>query len=656
METSLVRGAIRTARRTVLMSFVATTMIVGSLTWERFEFEHAFQTAAAKRRDAMHVSGRIMLEDERLTMSANMAVASGDERWIRRYEDHIRLMDEAIDAGIALATPAIARRFENETKLANDILVELERKSFEAVRRGNFAGAHAILDGPLYQEYKRNLEEGTTRFTDELRDAASAGVQQVREHANLHLLLVNIIGLLGFIWLWRRLSSTLGASEAGFIHAEQRLMLMAMNDELTGLPNRRTFIETVDALLLESTTNGGRLVGIAMLDIDHFKDVNDTLGHQAGDELIRAITRRLHDHLPENAVLARFGGDELAIAIPGLDSASAAKHMDDVIAAFEIPFVFEGQSLFITASAGVSHAPLHGIDAATLLRLADIALYRAKAEGRGRVKLFDPEMDATMRERIAIEADLRMAVVNNEMSLNYQPLMSPDGTVITGLEALIRWRHPQRGMISPGVFIPVAEHCGLIIQLGDWVLKRAFTDAARWPHLMLAINLSPQQFRHPDFVATIRRLVAESGVEPGRIELEVTESLLLEESDRVRKALSALRDMGFRISLDDFGTGYSSLSYLRKFPFNKIKIDQSFIKSIETSNEAAQIIHSMVSLGRALKMTVTAEGVETAEQHRFLRSAGCQQLQGYLFARPVTAEAIDDLVAGMNGASVAKVA
>jgi diguanylate cyclase len=385
---------------------------------------------------------------------------------------------------------------------------------------------------------------------------------------------------------------------------------------------------------------------VSLIDIDNFKDINDTLEHQAGDELIHQIAQRLRSLAPESAFVARLGGDEFAIAASGLDKLAVKALIRSASELFLQQIEIADQFLHVTVSAGVAFAPDHAYGSADMLRLADIALYRAKAEGRARARIFDAGMDETRRERLAIESDLRDAIVAGDLQLHYQPLMSNDGARITGVEALLRWTHPTRGPIGPSTFVPIAEQSNLINILGEWLLKRAFIDAQRWPEITTAVNLSPRQFQHPDFPAMMRRLVQQTGVNPATIELEVTESVLMEESERVKRALAALREMGFRIALDDFGTGYSSLSYLRRFPFNKIKIDRSFINSIGDSIEAAQIIHSMVSLGHALSMSVTAEGVETTEQQRFLQAAGCQQLQGFLFAKAMPA---DDLQARVNG-------
>ena len=647
MQKSIVKESVRSARRSVLAAYAATAIVVTALVGERLVFQHVFADAAEQARIATELAGTILLEDERLTMSANMAGATGQNRWATRYQNRLTPMDEAISQSLALAAPEVAARFEGETKAANNALVVMELKALEAAAQNRLPEAQTVLDSAAYQEQKQILASGTNRFLAALQSAALGRVNHAQQVSEWIIATLLALAAFGFFWLWQRLDRSLISSEAAYSHAEQRLVALALHDELTGLPNRRAFVERLDQMIVEANSkklNSTANLAVALIDIDHFKDVNDTLGHQAGDELIRQIARRLRDIAPANAFVARLGGDEFAVAAPGLDHAGVKSLVRAASDAFLNQIDVAGQFLHVTMSAGITFPPDHAYTSGDMLRLADIALYRAKAEGRARAKIFDASMDQTQRERLALEKDLHAAILAEELHLHYQPLMSNDGEKITGVEALLRWTHPTRGNIGPAVFVPIAEQSNLIVVLGEWILRRAFMDAQSWPDITTAVNLSPRQFQHPEFPAMMRRLVQETGVDPAMIEFEVTESVLMEESDRVKRALAALREMGFKIALDDFGTGYSSLSYLRRFPFNKIKIDRSFIDGIGASIESAQIIHSIVSLGLALKMSVTAEGVETTEQHRFLQAAGCQQLQGFLFAKAMPASDVEALV------------
>jgi diguanylate cyclase len=640
MQGSLVADATRQARRSIALVFVLTGVIVAALIFERLIFERVFNNVQTTSQMVREIAGRILLADEQLTMSARMAAATGNPAWVDRYNSKISEIDAAIQDGLRIATPEIAKKFDSETRVANDKLVGLERQSFKIGQAGDLALAMKLLDGAEYAESKAILARGTANFSDALISSAEQQTSNVRTRAQAFLFLLAALSLAACAGLWKALRKNLTTSETEYVNAEQRLKFSAMNDELTGLPNRRSFYDAVSGVL---STGAGNTC-LVMLDIDNFKDVNDTLGHQAGDDLICSVAKRLKRHLPKGSTLARLGGDELAVVAAADEAERVQQLISGIEAAFAEPFVLLGQQLDIKVSAGVAQAPEHCKSRSELMRLADIALYRAKEEGRNRIRYFSSNMDQTIRERRSIANDLREAIASDQLTLHYQPLMAGDGEKIVGIEALARWEHPSRGTIAPGQFVALAEETGMIGDLGEWVMRRAFTDAHRWKDLYIAINVSAKEFRSPLFIERVRRIVAETGVDPNRIELEVTESLMLEDNDRVRATLRVLKHMGFNIVLDDFGTGYSSLSYLRNFAFSKLKIDRSFTASIESSNEAAQIIHSVVQLGRALQMTVTAEGVETAAQHRFLRAAGCQQLQGYLFSRPASADTIDALL------------
>ena len=428
-------------------------------------------------------------------------------------------------------------------------------------------------------------------------------------------------------------------------HSEQEAQALLRRDPLSGLPNRALFGERLDDELNRLPRTGAGLA-VMFLDLDRFKDVNDTFGHQAGDQLLKLAARRLEGLLRATDTLARFGGDEFAIIQPGLRSSQDAEILARrILESITRHFDMAEAPVTVGISIGVALAPEHGRDRETLMRLADTALYEAKSEGRNRYRVFQRQMDETIRMRKIVEDDLRLAIANDELVLHYQPVFSADGESIVALEALVRWPHPKQGMIPPASFISMAEERGLIIPLGEWVLRRACEDARRWPRLRIGVNVSAVQFRHRDFVASVMRVLAETHFEPSRLELELTEGVVLEDADAAESAIIELRGVGVSLALDDFGTGYSSLIYLRRFAFDKIKIDRSFLESMEATGESAILVHSIVHLGRALGLTVTAEGVETPEQHRFLQALGCHELQGYLFSPPVTADEIDRILA-----------
>ena len=416
-------------------------------------------------------------------------------------------------------------------------------------------------------------------------------------------------------------------------------------DPLSGLANRLLLNERLDRELARIAA-GGTGIAVMFIDLDRFKDVNDTYGHQAGDELIRLVADRILGALSPEDMLARLGGDEFAVIRANVLSLEQAEALArSVLEILTKPFTLSETQVTIGASIGVALAPEHARNREGLMKLADAALYQAKAEGRNRARFFQSHMDEAVRMRKVVEEELRLAIEQDQLVLHYQPLVSADGQRIVGLEALVRWPHPTRGMISPADFIPIAEERGLVIPLGDWVLRRACRDGCRWPGLRIAVNVSAIQFRHRDFVGNVTAALKDTGFEASRLELELTEGVVVADADAAEEAMVELRALGIHLALDDFGTGYSSLIYLRRFAFDKIKIDRSFLESMEVTGESAILVHSIVHLGRALGLVVTAEGVETAEQHRFLQALGCHQLQGFLFSRPVPADNIDRMLA-----------
>ena len=426
--------------------------------------------------------------------------------------------------------------------------------------------------------------------------------------------------------------------------ADAKLAHMARHDALTGLPNRLMLSEHMPGALAHARRYGG--LALLYLDLDRFKAVNDALGHAAGDALLRAVAQRLRDCTRETDLIVRLGGDEFVIvqehSSQPADSASLAQRLIETLSA---PYEIEQQRVTIGTSIGIALSEGCSSDGGTLLKCADLALYRAKADGRGTFCYFESEMDEAVQTRRMLELDLRQALANDEFEVFYQPLVVASSCEISGFEALLRWRHPARGLISPAVFIPLAEDLGLITAMGEWTLRQACADAAGWPEtLKVAVNLSPIQFRGQTLVSHVANALALSGLPASRLELEITESMLLQDDDRVLATLHELHGLGARIAMDDFGTGYSSLSYLRRFPFDKIKIDQSFVRSMIQHEDSRAIIRAIIGLGRSLGMTINAEGVETPDQLAALQAEGCGELQGFLFSQPEPAEKIAKLL------------
>jgi diguanylate cyclase (GGDEF)-like protein len=450
------------------------------------------------------------------------------------------------------------------------------------------------------------------------------------------------VALAGFALLAAFVLRYMRRTAVAIAAGESRLRHLAMHDPLCGLPNRIFFGERLEAVI-DEVRAGSSPAAVFYIDLDHFKDVNDTLGHPVGDELIRNVTLRLSHTLRGDDLVARLGGDEFAvISSIGDDSAKMLAVAQRMIAAICAPYAINRQNIVIGASIGIAVVDRKCGAAADIMRYADMALYRAKNEGRNRACIYDAAMDADLSNRKLLEGDLREAIENNHLKLLYQPIVNKSGEIVVGVEALCRWTHPTRGEIPPTEFIAVAEHSGLIIDLGGWVLRRACLDGRAWPGLTVSVNVSPLQFRRTDFFDVVQRTLSETAFDPARLEIELTESVLLGNVDTAEAGMLRLKALGVRLALDDFGTGYSSLLYLRRLPFDKLKIDRSFVLAIEKAADAAAIVHAVVSLGRGLGMKVTAEGVETADQQLFLRAAGVHFMQGYRFGRAVTAAEITE--------------
>lgn len=427
-----------------------------------------------------------------------------------------------------------------------------------------------------------------------------------------------------------------GHNQERLRRAHRRVLEVAQTDSLTGLANRSFFMLRLEMAARELVAGGG-CFNVFMIDLDHFKEINDTLGHGAGDSLLREAADRLKASLHDQDLLARLGGDEFAILQPidadhdGEGALLAVK----IVKLLAAPFTIQGRKVEIGASVGIAMAPQHGRDPHELLRNADVALYRSKAAGRGCFTTFRASMAEEIAARTSLEADLRDAIAAGQFELHYQPIIDAASGTICAAEALLRWRHPTRGMVGPQDFIPVAEETGLIVPLGEWVLRQACSDAASWPeNLKVAVNISPAQFRDKDLFGVICGALFEAGLPPQRLEIEITESVLMDSAPDKMALMRELRDSGMSLALDDFGTGYSSLSYLTKFPVSKIKIDRSFVRDITRDTQSEAIVTAIVTLARHLGVTVTAEGIEREDQAALLRRCGADFLQGYLFGRP----------------------
>jgi diguanylate cyclase (GGDEF)-like protein len=430
--------------------------------------------------------------------------------------------------------------------------------------------------------------------------------------------------------------------------AEARVAHLALHDALTDLPNRLLFRERMTAGLAQ-VEQQGTAMAVLCLDLDDFKTVNDRLGHAVGDKLLCWVADQLQECIGPDDTVARLGGDEFAVLQCGPQPESAERLAHRLVEIIKRAPPFDGQLAHSGVSIGIAVAPVDGVDAEQLMKCADLALYRAKARGRGCYEFFLAEMEEQARSRHLLETDLRGALEAGEFHLAYQPQVRLETGELTGFEALLRWSSPKRGQVSPADFIPIAEETGLIVPLGEWVLRTACATAAQWPDFIkVAINLSPVQFRTRGLAAMVTSALAASGLAPHRLELEVTESALLQDDEATISILHQLRSLGISVSMDDFGVGYSSLGYLRKFPFDKIKIDRSFVGTLGESSESEAIVRTIASLGANLGVATTAEGIETIEQLDFVREAGCTEAQGFLFGRPCAAGDVFDMIVRLD--------
>jgi len=432
------------------------------------------------------------------------------------------------------------------------------------------------------------------------------------------------------------------ASELATVEMEH----LAYHDALTGLPNRPLFMDRLILALAQASRTNQKLA-VFFLDLDRFKDINDSLGHSTGDGLLKAVAERIRRCIREGDTVARFGGDEFTLLIPRIDHVEdAAKIAQKILETLKIPFSIADHELFVTTSIGISIHPGDGSDPETLVRNADTAMYRAKDQGRDNYQLYAPAMNARALERLALENMLRKALSHRELVLYYQPVCDMKTKNIVGVEALIRWRHPEMGLVSPAHFIPVAETSGLIIPIGDWVLRTACRQTKLWqkridPELTVAVNLSARQFQQPNLTEEIAEVLEETGLGARYLELEITESNAMQNAENTIYTLRELKALGVRIAMDDFGTGYSSLSYLKQFPIDTLKLDQSFVRGITTAASDAAIATAVIAMAHSLDLKVIGEGVETEEQFAFLHKQRCDYIQGYLFSPPQAAETLE---------------
>jgi diguanylate cyclase (GGDEF)-like protein len=588
-----------------------------------------------------------------IVLSALASTALMENQMRRQREEELRIQNQRFDMALDNMGEGLCM-FDAEKRLVvcNDRYARMYGLPQELLKTGTPHAAiikHRVLHGILKGENDDGAAEQKIAALAALPPDTTS--RRIDELADGRLICVTRQPMAGGGWVATHLDVTEQQ------RSEAKIAYMAQHDALTALPNRVVLRERLERALA-GMQRGGRSIAVLMLDLDRFKEVNDTLGHPVGDALLKAVAGRLRSCTRETATVARLGGDEFAIiedvTDPGVEATALAERIQRALSAV---FDLGNHQMIIGTSIGIAVAPGDGTDCDDIVRNADLALYRAKAGGRGMHRFFEPEMDRLMQERRDLERDMRDALVNGEFELYFQPFVNLASGEISGCEALLRWNHPTRGLISPADFIPLAEETGVIVPLGEWVLRTACGEAAIWSaELRIAVNLSPAQFRSKELVPVVVRALADSGIAPHRLELEVTESVMMLDSEAAFTTLRQLHTLGVRIALDDFGTGFSSLSFLQKFPFDKIKIDRSFVNELlDARDESRLIARAVVRFAVSLGKTTTAEGVETKQQLEILRAERCTEMQGFYFSRPKRSSEIAELLVTRAGkiASVA---
>ena len=629
------------ARRSLGLALAGAALIVGGLLIERLWLSAAHEAAAARHARAQRLAGDLRLADHRLTSAAQMAVATGERRWVDDYDTHLPELEDALAGAKALAPPATAGQFDQRTRVANEDLANMRESAFEAVAVGAADVARTIFDGERYRHNSRLLAAATAEFTAATVEATQAELAELKQRASLVGAAVLLGALLLGAALWRRLASRLARSREFFLDAEDRMQRLAASDLLTGLANRAALHDAMATAMARAARDGTRLA-VLMIDLDRFKPVNDRHGHMIGDLVLKEVAHRLRRCLRGGELRARYGGDEFVVVIEeNNDPAHAQSVARRILREVGQPMTIDSMSLSVGASVGIARYPDDACSEDELLRKADSALYRAKARSRGEVCFYDGGLDEQVAERAVLEQAMREGIARGEFVPHYQPIVELASRRVQALELLCRWNHPKRGLLAPAHFIALAEDSGLIGPMMLSVLGQACHDLLRFPaQWRLSINVAPQQILDTALVPQLLAVLSKHHVPPQRLDVELTETALVSDTARARKVMQAMKEAGITVTLDDFGTGYSSLCYLAEMTFDKIKIDRSFVRTLHERPESAKIVDAVIGLSRSLGVQTVAEGVETERDAQVLLQLGCGLAQGYLFGRPVPADQV----------------
>ena len=638
---SIVEQTMGQARHSVALALVGSALIIGVLLAERLWYSAVHDRVSQRHALALQVAGELRLADERLSNAARMAAATGERRWTDDYDRVLPERDEALAKARSLAPASASRRFDVNTRTAKDELDSLRESAFEALSVGATDVARSIFDGERYQHHASLLATATADFSLATVSATRDEGTALTHRAVVMGTLVVLGGLLLGTALWRRLVNRLDQSRSFFLDAEDRVQRLASSDLLTGLANR-TALHDAMATAMTRADRDGHQMALLMIDLDRFKPINDRHGHMIGDLVLKEVAHRLSVCLRSGELRARYGGDEFVVAIEEKSDPTVASGVAQrIIDALGKPMLIDKLSLSIGASIGIARFPDDAASGDELLRKADSALYRAKANGRGGLCFYDDTLDEQVAERDSLKEDMRIGIARGQFVPYYQPIVELATRRVQSLELLCRWNHPRRGLVQPSQFIPLAEESGLIGAMMLSVLNQACTELPGFPaDWRLSINVAPQQLLDRQLVPQIMAVLNEHGVAPERLDVELTETALVSDTARARQVMQAMRAAGLTVTLDDFGTGYSSLCYLAEMSFDKIKIDQSFVRTLHERPESAKIVDAVIGLSRSLGVQTVAEGVESERDAFALRALGCGLAQGYLFGRPMAAEQV----------------
>jgi diguanylate cyclase (GGDEF)-like protein len=654
-NVSIVEQTMRQARRAVAATLAGAAVLTVLLLAERLWSAQA-QAAAADRHATTHrVAADLRVTEQQLLQAAQSAGITGERSWIDRYDRLVTEHNQVIEHASLLAPESATLRYRRKTEAAAAEIARMRASALDALNSGDHDSAKGLFDGERYGRNAQLLREANEELTRASQEATHTEVQALRQRSMFVTAGALLLSLgLGF-GLWRHLSRGLEKSRGTLRDAEVRIQRLASSDLLTGLDNRAGLHDAMHARMARVSHpgpfggghDGADALAVLMVDLDRFKPVNDRNGHMVGDLVLKEVARRLSLCLRQSDLRARYGGDEFVVVVDDRDGpGSAQATAERIIERLAEPMSFGELSVTIGASVGIARYPHDAVSSDELLRKADSALYRAKQAGRGTVCRYDAKQDEVMSERHNLEQAIREGIAAGQFVPFYQPIVGLDRRNVISLELLCRWRHPERGLLGPDKFIAVAEASGLIGPLTFALLRAACKDMGRLPpHWRVSFNVAPQQIQNEELVPQLLGILREGGVAPSRLDVELTETALVNDTARARQVIMALKKAGMTVTLDDFGTGYSSLAYLAEMTFDKIKIDRSFVHTLTERPQSAKIVDAIIGLSRSLGVDTVAEGVETELQASMLHRLGCRNAQGYLFGRPVPVKELAERVA-----------